>query len=155
MQIFRTNDNGKFNNKKFQDYLSWKGIWHETTTPYSPEPNGFCEWDICTVMESVRSLLHTSGFPLSFWAEPCHTVVYTLNRNGSRLIPGNTPFILWYGFKPSLEHLRVFGCQVYAYIEKQHCSKLDLKIHLCYFLGYCDNTKGYRRWDPMTSKVLL
>jgi hypothetical protein len=106
-------------------------------------------------MEAVRSLLHTGGFPPNFWAEACHTVVYTLNRTGSRLIPGNTPFTLWHGFKPSLEHLRIFGCHAYAYIDKQHRTKLDPKSHLCFFLGYCDNTKGYRLWDPVTSKVLL
>lgn len=26
---------------------------------------------------------------------------------------------------------------------------------MCYFLGYCDNTKGYRIWDPTTSRVLI
>ena len=106
-------------------------------------------------MESVRSLLHTSGFPLTFWAEVCHTVVYILNRTGFRLIPGNTPFTLWFGFKPSLEHLRIFGCHAYAYIDKKQRTKLDPKSHLCYFLGYCDHTKGYRIWDPVTSQVLI
>lgn len=71
------------------------------------------------------------------------------------MIPGQTPFTLWFGFKPSLEHFRVFGCQVYAYVEKQHRTKLDPKSHLCYFLGYCDHTKGYRIWDPETSHVLV
>ena len=106
-------------------------------------------------MESVRSLLHTSGFPLTFWAEVCHTVVYILNRTDFRLIPGNTPFTLWFGFKPSLEHLRIFGCHAYAYIDKKQRTKLDPKSHLCYFLGYCDHTKGYRIWDPVTSQVLI
>ena len=54
-----------------------------------------------------------------------------------------------------MEHLKVFGYQAYAYIEKQHRSKLDPKSHLCYYLEYCDNTKCYWLWDPVTSKVLL
>ena len=45
--------------------------------------------------------------------------------------------------------------RAYAYIDKQHRNKLDPKSHLCYFLGYCDNTNGYWLWDPLTSKVLL
>ena len=104
MEIFRTDGGGEFTSKKFQECLSQKGLRHEVTAPYSPEQNGFCERDNRTIMESVRSLLHTSGFPLSFWGEACHTAVYTLNRTGSRLIPGSTPFTLWYGVKPSLEH---------------------------------------------------
>ena len=110
---------------------------------------------IITVMESVRSLFHSNGYPLSFWAEACHTVVYTLKHIGSQLIPENTHFIPWCGFKPSVEHLKVFGCQAYAYIDKQHHNKLDPMSHLCYFLGYCDNTQGYWPWNPVTSKVLL
>ena len=155
LQILRTDGGGKFTSKRFEAYLSQQGVRHEVTAPYSPKQNGFCERDNMTIMEGVRSLLHTSGFPLTFWAEACHTMVYTLNRTGSRLIPGQTPYTLWYGVKPSLEHLRVFGCQVYAYIEKAQRTKLDPKSHLCYFLGYCENTKGYRIWNPVTSKVLI
>ena len=103
----------------------------------------------CSFFTSVQWV-----FP-QFLGRTCHTVIYTLNRTGSHLIPGNTPFTLWYGFKPSLEHLRVFGCQAYAFIDKQHRTKLDPKSHLCFFLGYCDHTKGYRLWDPVTSKVLI
>jgi hypothetical protein len=32
---------------------------------------------------------------------------------------------------------------------------LDPKSHLCFFLGYCDNTKGCQLWDPETSNVLI
>ena len=155
MQILRTDGGGEFTSKQFREYLSQKGVRHEITAPYSPEKNGLCERDNRTIMDSVCSLLHSSGYPLSFWAEACHTVIYTLNRTGSGLIPGNTPFTLWYGTKPSLEHLRVFGCQAYAFIDKRHRNKLDPKSHLCFFLGYCDHTKGYRLWDPVTSKVLI
>lgn len=93
MQIFHTDEGGEFNKEKFQEYLSQKGIRHIITRPYSPEQNDFCEQDNHTVMESVWSLLHSSGYPLSFWAEDCHTTVYTLNRTSSQSIPGNTPFI--------------------------------------------------------------
>ena len=118
LQIFRTDGSGEFTSKNFEAYLSQQGIRHKITAPYRPEQNGFCERDNRTIMESVCSILHTSGFPPSFWAEACHTVVYTLNQTGSRLIPGNTPFTPSHGFKPSLEHLRIFGCHAYAYIEK-------------------------------------
>lgn len=155
LQIFRTDGGGEFTSKRFEEYLSQQGVRHEITAPYCPEQNGFCGRDNRTIMEGVRSLLHTNGFPPTFWAEACHTVVYTLNRTGSRMIPGNTPFTLWHGFKPSLEHLRIFGCHAYAYVEKHQRTKLDPKSHLCYFLGYCDNTKGYRLWDPATSQILL
>ena len=96
IQIFWTDGGGEFTSKQFREYLSQKGVCHEVTAPYSPEQNRLCERDNRTVMGSVRSLLHSNGYPLSFRAEACHTVIYTLNRTGSHLIPGNTPFTLWY-----------------------------------------------------------
>lgn len=80
LQILRTDGGGEFTSKRFEAYLSQQGVRHEVTAPYSPDQNGFCERDNMIIMEGVRSLLHTSGFPLNFWAEACHTMVYTLNR---------------------------------------------------------------------------
>lgn len=77
MQIFCTDGGGEFNTRKFQAYLFQKGIRHETTAPYPPKQKGFRERDNRTVMESVRSLLYTNGYLLSFWAKAYHTIVYT------------------------------------------------------------------------------
>ena len=40
---------------------------------------------------------------------------------------GETPFQLWHGKKPDLEHLRVFGCAVYIHIPNSERRKLDKK----------------------------
>lgn len=106
-------------------------------------------------LQSIRTLHHSNGYPLSFWVEAYHTTIYTLNCIGPRLIPSNTPFTLWYGSKPSLEHLQIFGCQAYAFIDNKHRNKLDPKSHLYFFLGYYNHTKGHQLWDPLTSRVLI
>ena len=38
-----------------------------------------------------------------------------------------TPYLLWYGKKPNLEHIRVFGCIVYSHIPSENRKKLDKK----------------------------
>lgn len=107
-------------------------------------------------MDDVRSVLHTSGIPLSFWGEACQTMVCTLNRVASRTLDHQIPFFyLWCSEKPSVEHLRIFGCRLYAHIDKQIRNKLEPKSHLCYFLGYCSHTKTYRLRDAVSPTVRI
>ena len=55
--------------------------------------------------------------------------------------------------KPNVDHLRVFGCNVYAHIAKDERHKLDPKAKKCIFVGYGNETKGYRLYNPERGKV--
>ena len=66
--------------KHFCEYLSQKGGRNEVTAPYSLKRYGFWERHSWMALETAHSLLHSSGYPLSFWAEACHTTIYTLNH---------------------------------------------------------------------------
>jgi hypothetical protein len=55
-------------------------------------------------MDMVRSMLCNSHLPLFLWSEALKNVVYVLNRIPSKAVP-KTPFELWNGWKPSLNHL--------------------------------------------------
>lgn len=46
---------------------------------------------------------------------------------------------------------RVFGCPAYAYVND---GKLEPKAKKCIFLGYTDGVRGYRLWDPSTSRII-
>ena len=54
---------------------------------------------------------------------------------------------------PKVEHLRVFGCDAYAHVPKDERQKLDSKMRKCILLGYGQETKGYRLYDPNRGKV--
>ena len=55
------------------------------------------------------------------------TACYLINRSPSSSLGDKTPHEVWYGKKPSLRHLRVFGCEAYVYILKEKRTKLDYK----------------------------
>uniref|UniRef100_A0AAV1TAV2 Retroviral polymerase SH3-like domain-containing protein n=1 Tax=Peronospora matthiolae TaxID=2874970 RepID=A0AAV1TAV2_9STRA len=57
--------------------------------------------------------------------------------------------------KPSIEHLRVFGSQGYAHIDDEKRKKLEPKSYLCVFLGYAENSRGYRVFSLERSKVVI
>jgi hypothetical protein len=65
-----------------------------------------------------------------------------------------TPQEVWTGKKPSLTHLKVFGCEAYVYVPKENTSKLDKKDEKCIFIGYKYVLKGYKLWNPKTKKVV-
>jgi hypothetical protein len=75
----------------------------------------------------VRSLLKAKKLPKQYWAEAVLCAVYLLNRCPTRSLQVITPQEAWSGHKPSVTHLRVFGCVAYAKIPDARRTKLDDK----------------------------
>ena len=51
--------------------------------------------------------------------------------------------------------LKVFGCVAYAHIPDELRKKLDKKVQKCIFVGYLEDTKAYKLYDPVTRKVII
>lgn len=97
-------------------------------------------------------MLHARGLPLSLWAEAINIAVYVLNRSASSKKTA-TPYELSVGRKPNLEHLRIFGSQVFAQVPKQFTQKPDARARPKTFIGDDQNSSNYRVFDPETKKV--
>ena len=54
------------------------------------------------------------------------------------MLEDRTPQEVWNGNKPSLSHLRVFGCDAYGHVPKEKRTKLDSKFEKCIFIGCKD-----------------
>ena len=154
ISTLRTDRGGEFNSAAFNAYLSENHIRRELTTSYTPEQNVVAERANRTIMEGVRSSLYHSQLPLSFWAEAVVYIVYTLNRTCSRVHGDTTPFELYTGIKPSLSHLRPFGCPVFIHISTQLRKKLDAKSQKGIFLGYFEESKAYKIWDSEKKQIV-
>ena len=59
------------------------------------------------------------------------------NRSPTKILENKTPFESFYGYKPEVSHLRIFGSKAFAHIPKEHRRKLDAKEIKCIFIGYC------------------
>jgi hypothetical protein len=79
---------------------------------------------------------------------------YLVNKSPSSALDDKTPQEVWVGKKPSLTHLKVFGCEAYVHVPKENMRKLDMKAEKCIFIGYKDGLKGYKLWNPETKKVV-
>jgi len=80
----------------------------------------------------------------TYWAEVIHTAVYLRNRSPTASLDEITPYEAWFGFKPRVKHLRVFGSVCYALVPKEKRTKLDSRSLKCTMIGYSDEKKGYR-----------
>ena len=69
-------------------------------------------------MEAVIAMLNESKLSGSFWWDAVGAFVHVHNRSPTLALSGSTPFALWYGSKPDVSHLRIFGCTAYVHIKK-------------------------------------
>ena len=138
----------------FAKFLEENGIVAQYTTPGTPQQNGVAERRNRTLMDMVRSMTSVSNLPPNMWSEALKTAVYILNRVPSKSVP-KTPFELWNGWKPSLNHVHIWGCQVEVRVYNPHERKLDPRTVSGFFIGYAEKSKGYRFYCPShTHKVV-
>jgi hypothetical protein len=101
-----------------------------------------------TLMEKSRSMLSGVRLGQEFWAKVVGIACYLVNRSPSSTLVDKTSHDVWTSKKPSLEILRVFGCDAYVHVTKENMSKLDNKAENCIFIGYKYGMKGYKIWNP-------
>ncbi|RDX93178.1 hypothetical protein CR513_24598, partial [Mucuna pruriens] len=95
----------------------------------------------------VRSMISHSSLPESLWGEALKTVVHILNRVSTKAV-NKTPYELWTGKKPSINHFHIWGCPAEARPYRPHERKLDSRTVSCYFVGYAERSRGYKFYDP-------
>ena len=103
-----------------------------------------------TLMDMVRSMRSNTKLPQYLWTETLKTAVYILNRVPTKAI-SKTPFKSFKGWKPSLRHIRVWGCSSEERIYNPQEKKLNLRTISGYFIGYVERSKGYRFYFPSHS----
>lgn len=149
IKIFRTDNGLEFCSTEFENYLKETGIIHQKTNAYTPEQNGLSERTNRTIVERARCLLYDAGLDKKFWAEATNTAVYLKNRSCASGLDNKTPYELWHNKKPDLSHVRIFGSQVMVHIPKEKRLKWDTKSKKHILVGFSENVKGYRIYDPV------
>ena len=154
IKTLRTDNGGEYLSNEFEDYLKKKGIRHETTVPHSPQQNGVAERMNRTLQEAALSMILHAGIAKSFWGEAISAAAYIRNRIVTTAT-GVTPYERWYGEKPDVSNLRVFGCIAYAHVTDSLRPKLEPKAEKMRFVGYSLKQKGYRLYDENKRKVFI
>ncbi|KAL0880051.1 hypothetical protein ABMA27_002544 [Loxostege sticticalis] len=105
-----------------------------------------------TLIERAKCMMLNAKLPKVYWAEAIHTAAYIINRSPTKCY--KTPEEMWTGQKPNVSHMRTFGYEAMVHLPKEKRKKLDSKSQKLIFIGYCENTKGYRFLLPNSRKAI-
>lgn len=112
----RIDRGGEFNSKAFEEYCVENGIKRQLIAAYTPQQNGVAERKNRSVINMVRCMLFGMKVPLRFWTEGTQYAVHILNRSPTVILGDVMPTEKWSNHKPSVDHLRIFGCIAFALI---------------------------------------
>jgi transposase InsO family protein len=152
LRVLRTDNGGEFTAAEFTAYCADEGITRHFSAPYTPQQNGVVERQNQTVVAMTRALRKQRRMPAEFWGEAVVTAVYLQNRLPTKSLTGRTPYGAWYGRKPAVNHLRVFGCRVFVK-QLGHVDKLADRSCARVFIGYTEGAKAYCILDPAARQV--
>jgi hypothetical protein len=96
-----------------------------------------------TPVEMTRMMLNELKTPICFWADAIRTACYISNRIFLCSILNLTLFELRFGSKPSIYHLRPFGCKCFI-LKHGNLDKFESHSFDGILLGYTPHGRSYR-----------
>ncbi|KAJ0834657.1 putative RNA-directed DNA polymerase [Helianthus annuus] len=152
VKVFRSDNGTEFVNNQMNLFCKTKGIIHQTTCSYTPQQNGVVVRKHRHLLNIARALMFQGGLPLRFWSDCVLIAIYIINRLPSSVLAGKSPYELVFGFKPSLTHLRNFGCLCFSTVLNDP-NKFTYLADKCVLLGYSNVKKRYKLWSLDEKKV--
>ena len=150
----RSDHGREFENEDFTYYCTENGISHNFSAPRTPQQNGVVERKNRCLEEMARTMLNDSSLPKSFWADAVNIACYVMNRALIRPILKKTPYELYFGRKPNISHLHIFGCKCFVHNNgKDNLGKFDAKSDEGIFIGYSSTSKAFRVYNKRTLQV--
>lgn len=155
LKVLRTDRGGEFTSVEFGQYCASRGVQRQLTAPYSPQQNGVVERRNQSVVSMARCMLKSKGLPGHFWGEAVSTAVFIINRSPTRALSGQTPYEAWFGERPPVHFMRIFGCVAHVKNTRPGLKKLDDRSTPTIFVGYEQGSKAYRCYDPHAGRVVV
>lgn len=126
------------------DWLRSEGIVAQAVPARTPESNGRAERLNRSLAERARAILHHFRLPTNLWQYA--TEVANLTRN---LVPSvgkdASPYELFFEIKPSVSHLRTFGCYAQVLVPKCYRNgKFDRLTEDGILVGYAQYSKAWK-----------
>ncbi|GJY35801.1 putative RNA-directed DNA polymerase [Tanacetum coccineum] len=145
IKVLRSDRGGEYLSIEFFDHLKNYGIVSQLTPPRTPQLNRVAERRNRTLLDMVRSMMSRATLPISFWGYALETAAHILNLVPTKKVL-KTPFEMWKRKRPSLRHIKIWGCEVYDRRESQE--KLEARSEKCLFVSYPEESFGYLFYKP-------
>jgi hypothetical protein len=153
MKAIRCDNGIEFRNASFNQFCLEQGVDQQFSTPRVPQQNGVVERKNHTLVEMARTMLDEHRTPRRFWANAISTACYMSNQIFLCLILHLTPFELHFGQKPSVSHLRPFGCKCFV-LKHVNLDKFESRSSVGTLLGYTPHGRSYRVFNIETNTIV-
>lgn len=150
----RVDKGGEYKSKGLQSYFKREGIIYESTVGYASQSNGIAERKNRELAEAARTMLIDSNLPIFLWDEAVATANYVQNRLLDP-ITKEIPYQVYYNKTVEQLDLHCFGCYAYHKIHDHKRRKLDPKAQRLHFLGYDNESNGYRLYNPCRRQTIV
>ena len=128
---------------ELRKWMYQEGVVAEPSPPDTPQSNGRAERLNKTLIQRTRAMLLHFDLPDSLWEYAMEAATYTRNRVVS-VNETKTPFELFYGQKPPIDHLRVFGCTAHVLVPSNQRAKFDSVSQRGIFVGYLRHSRAWK-----------
>lgn len=146
IKIYHSDNGGEFLSGEFRKVCDDEGISTEMSEPDAHHQNGVAERTHRTLADSARALMLQADIPHYFWEYAIRSAVHTRNRVLSANDKTLTPFEKFWGRKPDLKLVKIFGQRCVVLIpQEQRSTKFQFrpKGRTGIFLGSDPQRKGY------------
>ena len=162
-------DNEIFKYWSVRELLLRKGTRSEPSPSNTQALNGMAEVTAGIIFRTARCMTSSSRLPALMWPVIVMTAVYLNNRSPKQQKNWQTPIGLWnlsriqsqgiqQEYKPSLDHLKVYGCLAYtmtadAQLKRHRLQRLEPRVNIGWLVGYT-STNIYRIWIPKLRRIV-
>jgi len=147
----QTDQGGEYMSNAFAAHLRQQGTIRLLTVHDSSPSNGIAERCNGVLIEHVRALLVDSGLPKFLWKEALKYAMWIRNRTTTHLLNGMTPYEAFYGVKPDIGNIHLWGSRVW--VRDLTTGKLDPRGREGRFIGYDAESKGCRIYWPNSRSI--
>ena len=137
---------------EFGLHLKQCEIVSQLTPPGTPHRNGVSERRNRTLLDMVRSMMSLTDLPLFVFGLCIRDRCIHVKRAPSKSVE-TTAYELWFGKKPKLSFLKVWGYD--AYVKKFHPDKLEPKSEKYVFIEYPKELVGYTFYHRSEGKIFV
>ncbi|KAJ0536907.1 putative RNA-directed DNA polymerase [Helianthus annuus] len=155
IKVFQSDGGIEFTNKFVRKILDENDTFHRFSCPYTAPQNGRAERKHRHIVETGLAMLFHANVPISHWVDAFSSATYIINRLPTKILNHKSPFELLFSITPNYTNFRVFGCCVYPYLRDYVPHKLAPRSIPCIFLGYAPQYKGYKCFDPASSRMYV
>ena len=158
LHIFLNTDMGESTSNAVINYLAGVGVQLTSTCPHTPEQNMVIERVWRSIGESAIAMLLTAELSEPYWEEARKTACYLYNRSPGAHSESHpvSPYEHYYGIRPHLSHLRVFGSRCYPTRLVGSKGNHEAKAWEGIFVGYQEQQLvGWKIYVPKTACFLI